>query len=100
MPGTAVLFPLQVARSDIGLLADRIVVAEHAVGGERIAGDDGVFIGPDRMQADDRELLAAIPLEWRRAWRPLAGCNRIREHHALHEGLQGADLAGRPPVHV
>src|SRR6185312_6032574 len=56
---------LQKIRTDVRLLPDRIVVAEHVVGEQRVACDDGVLVEFHRIQSDHRGLLAAVPFERR-----------------------------------
>src|SRR6202140_2411840 len=43
-PGWFALIPLQEVRADVGLLPDGVVVAEHAVGHQRVAGDHRVLV--------------------------------------------------------
>src|SRR5438552_12367130 len=92
--------PFEEVRADVGLSLDRIVVAKDAVGDERIARGDIVLVELDRVQADDRGVLAAAPSERRRARRLFAGRDRFREHITLDEGFKGPDLNGKPPVDV
>src|SRR3979490_1910402 len=55
--------PLEEIRTDVGLLLDRVVVAINAVGDQRVACSHRVFVGPDRVQSDDRGLGPGIPFE-------------------------------------
>src|SRR5882724_4672829 len=92
--------PFEEVRADIGLPLDRIVVAEHAVGDERVARADIVLAELDRVQAQNCGALATVPFERRRARRLLASRDRIGEHIAFDESFQGADLSRQPPVDI
>src|SRR5689334_20708528 len=94
------LLPFKEARADPGLSFDRIVITINAVRHQRVAGADAVLVQLDRVQADHRGALAAVPLERRRALRPLAGRDRLVEDVALDEGLQRPHLHGRPPLDI
>src|SRR5262249_47933867 len=92
--------PFQEIRAYIRRPLDRIEVAIDAVGEQRVARDDGVFAWLDRVEADHRGLLAAVPLEGRGALRPLAGRHGFGEDGAFDKGLCGLKLSQRLPVHV
>src|SRR6266700_588357 len=94
------LLPPQEARADLGLSFDRIVITINAVRHQRVAGADGVFVQLDRVQPDHRGALAAVPLERRRALRPLAGHYRLVEDIALDERLERPYLHGHPPLDI
>src|SRR3984893_8860808 len=59
-------FPLEKIRSDIGFLLDGIEIAIDAVGKQRVARNDPVFVELDRVQADHIGFGAAIRFE--RSW--------------------------------
>src|SRR5689334_9485304 len=91
---------LQEVGADIGLVLDRIVVAEHAVGDQRVARDHVVFVELHRVQTDDRDILRSVPFERGRARRLLAGRDRVRKDITFDKGFEGTDLHVQPPVDV
>src|SRR5579872_6932113 len=79
--------PLEEVRADIGLALDRVVIAIDAVGNERKACDHGVLVELDRVEPDDRGVLAVVPFERRGARRLFASRDGFREYIAFDEGL-------------
>src|SRR5215468_8092272 len=89
--------PFQEIRADTRRPLDRIEVAIDAVGEQRVARNDGVLVELDRVKADYRRLLAAVPLEGRGALGPLAGRHGFGEDGAFDKGFRGLQLSQRLP---